>query len=474
MVRTRKWWVWAALLLAAVVFFFVLKAKKETLVRDCLDFLQSQFNRSADFQFTIGKVRGHLSGFVELEDVEVRRPWLPGEEAVIFKAKDIRLRYRLLDFLSKKFDSKVEIALKSPEIRWRPRVGMRRTEFPFLEWLKEWVVAQKDVFVIRAEDLTVVYGSGGERFEGVELFYEKNHVTADVPIRHWPLSDQDVSTTLRVDARMEEALHPRNRLFSGTMRTEGTVVNWRPVPQESSFDFIFSEQAFEVVSSSLFGGVEITGKIDFTKDNEMDFEIRAGNFPLSNFGPLMNWDPHLPQPGRLDLEARFKGDVFAPLVEAHARIDRGWAGRAFKTLEVNVSGAYPTVRLSDSRIVLEDGTTMAIAPSVLEIGELFKSDTYKALITHAEQETVVMGSWQFSRIRDIKDQPEFLAERSLGENARVQFRKYNEESNPFTASESQTSQMELGFEVGPKSKDSLKVALRDEGEFVGVERKVSF
>ena len=64
-------------------------------------------------------------------------------------------------------------------------------------------------------------------------------------------------------------------------------------------------------------------------------------------------------------------------------------------------------------------------------------------------------------------------QKSFGKHAKLQFKKFGEpekdERDP-----SVPSKMEVDLEYKLKSSDSVKVGLRDDERFVGVERKVSF
>jgi hypothetical protein len=124
---------------------------------------------------------------------------------------------------------------------------------------------------------------------------------------------------------------------------------------------------------------------------------------------------------------------------------------------------------------------MRFAEKTVEFPELFQSRTYRGLITSVTQENVTMGDWGFKRPVDQNNNPEFLMERSLGDRARLQLRKYNEADadrkllEPAEAGTEDRRDVEAGFQYRLSGEDSVKYTLREEGEqFVGVERKVSF
>ena len=63
-------------------------------------------------------------------------------------------------------------------------------------------------------------------------------------------------------------------------------------------------------------------------------------------------------------------------------------------------------------------------------------------------------------------------QRSLGEKANVHFTKYGAQDQPVESNE--PKDMEVGLEYKLRKKESLKLELRDEEEFVGIERKTRF
>jgi len=167
------------------------------------------------------------------------------------------------------------------------------------------------------------------------------------------------------------------------------------------------------------------------------------------------------------------GSLWAPAIESRWRIYEGVFGkRSFKAMDVSVEGVYPTVRIADSRILLQDGSSMRIADKTLEVRELFQEKTYERLVSEAEQDTVVWGDWELSRQKGNNDRSEFVMQRNLGENANVHFTKFSEGDKPLESRDSK--KMEVGFEYRLRAKDSLKLELRDDEEFIGVERKMKF
>ncbi|MGH7198239.1 MAG: hypothetical protein ACREH5_05825 [Candidatus Omnitrophota bacterium] len=470
----RRFFVKSLLVLSlAGAALFLLQNRREALREEFTRFIQTSLSRQTGAEVRIGRIGGRFLGEVRFEDIEIREPWLPAEQGVFFRADEILFRYSFLDFISKSFHSKVEVIIKRPAIRWHPHLSLRKSDFPFMEWTRQWALSQKNRFVVRIEDLSFDLGPGRKPFTGVDLRYEDNAFSAEIPVSHVTIAKSDVSSVVHVDGHFEEARPGLPEALVGQIRTEGTIINWKPLREESRFEFILTEDVLRLVSSNFLGGIEVAGEMDLGNDYVMDFSIRAKQYPFMNLDVFFQPVPGAPPPSRMDLEARFHGSPWSPMVECRTRLYDGSMGkRSFKAMDVNVSGVYPTVRLEDSRILLEDGATMRIADRTLEAGELFKNETYEKLIEAADQSRVTWGDWDFTRSTDMKAQPEFLMERSLGDRTRVHLKRMHEDQGVLGDEYSRQTEVGLAYQI--RAKDYLRFELREDEEFFGVERKLRF
>ncbi len=460
------------LLLIGAAFFFV-QIRREALRAEFTRFIQTSLSRQTGAEVRIGKIGGQPFGSVLFEDIEIREPWLPAEQGTFFKAESIRFRYSFLDLISKSFHSKVEVIIQKPKIFWHPHLKLRKVDFPLSEWMRQWALSQKNRFTVRIEDLSFSLGPGKKPLAGIDIRYEDNAFSAAIPVSHVTIAKSDVSTVIQVEGLFEPGLSGLADALVGRIRTEGTIINWKPLREESGFEFVLTEDILRLVSSNFLGGIEIEGSMDLRRDLSMDFSVRAKNYPFMNMDAFFTPLPGAPPPGRMDLEARFHGSPWSPMVECRTRLYDGWMGKqSFKVMDVNVSGVYPTMRLEGSRILLEDGQTMRIADRSVEAPELFKNDTYEDLVEATDQSRVSWGDWDFTRSTDTRSNPEFLLERVLGDRTRLHLKRTHEDQGVMGDEDSR--QTEVGVAYQFRAKDFLRLEFREDEEYFGVERKLRF
>lgn len=454
--------------------FVFLKHQKEAIIRECTALFQSAVSQKTDMTVRIGKISGRFLGTVRFQDVVVADPARPNDPA--FRCDEIDVRYNFLDFISKNPNPKIAIDLKKPRVHWRPGVRLRRPKVPMLVWLRNLALSQRRYLVIRAESLDLSIGDF--HAEGMDFTFENNAFRFQVPLRHVTLVAADVTSVVSVDGGFELGENLRGDVVGGHIRTEGTVINWKPLSHETSFDFVLSHDQFRLISNDFLGGITVNAQADFTRDDDIDLAISATDYPLSNFDAFFGASPGLPGSSSFDL--RLEGSPVAPSIEGRFLwYDGIMSKRAFKIMELNFDGVYPTLRIGDSHVLLTDGTSMRFADTTLEVGDLFKEKTYHSLIESAQQDTVVWGDWRLSRRKnETNEQSDLLMQRELGGNALVNFKRTNDERPMPDApgmNPDRDKQLEVGLEYRLKAKDSLKLSLRDTGEeFVGVERKLKF
>jgi hypothetical protein len=382
----------------------------------------------------------------------------------------VRFRYRFLDFLTKRLNSKVEVTFFQPTVRWHPSYGIKHDQFPFLRWMREWALSQKNRLRFEVKDLELILGPS-RSFKEIDLRYEDDSLEMDIPLRHWQVMGSDVSTEIRLEGRFVLGLAGDDDSLRGEIRTEGTVVNWAPLPQESRFDLVFSHDAIHLNSRDFLGGVAVDGELNF-KESEIYWRFTAADWPLSNLSAFLRLGPKVKLPTRVNFDVTFEGSPWAPNMQGRLRLEDGWLGKTeFRALDLHAEGVYPTLRLEDSHVLTKDGVVMKFADTTLEMGDLLNDRTYHELVAGAQQDSVVWGDWALTRHTPENEQADFLMQRSFGKHAKLEFRRFGEEVGYDPA---EPKQMEVGFEYHLKSKDSLKVGLRDDEKFVGVEHKMSF
>lgn len=477
--RKRRWLIVRLALVAATAGALVvfLAHKKDRMLKECTRFLETSLSRQTDLRVTVDRIGGNVWGLVRIEGLRVEEP-LPSGARTLFSAREVRVRYRFLDFLSKDPSGGVEVFVDRPEVHWAPGVRLRRPDFPFLAWMRDAFAPGRKGLTVLLKDMDFFYGADKRKIAGVQARLERDSLRLSVPFSHVAYGKFDFSSNVEIEGRFVRGADPSGDEIRGTVRTGGTVINWKPVSRESSLDFVFSRQGFEATSSDVLG-VEVLGKVDFTRDYQLDMTAKAADYPLTVLGDLLALGHGFSMPGVADAEVTLKGSPWSPAMEGWFRIRDGWIGRrTFRALDIHVQGVYPTVRVTDSRILMEDGTAMRFADTTLEFGDLLKDKTLERLIADAQQDTVVWGDWELSRAESRDERSsDFLMQRSLGERARVHFRKYNEEQqypNRRDSTGNDPRQMEVGFEYRLRSQDSLKLELRDGDEVVVVERKLKF
>ncbi len=454
--------------------FLLLVNRKREFMERSTRVLERVLESQSDLDIHVGKISGNLLGFVSLEAIKVTKPHLPKGKQDFLDIKKVTFQYRFLDFLSKNFSAKLRIDVEDPTIHWSPRVSVRKPSFPFVKWLREWALSHQKDLVVHVDNLTLFFGGTDTIWHGINIDFKNNTFHLELPFSHVPVGELDISCVLEMQGQFEATASTRGDLLSGTIKTERTVVNWRPLSEESTFNFSFSKDRLVLSAPNFLGRIEVLGDIDFSKDYALNLSLQATGYPLEYLDPFLKVDPALHSPGRLDLDLKFTGSVWSPMVEAQVSVHDAWISKKnFKTLDIQGSGVYPTLSLSGSRILLDDGSSMRLGDTTIEVGELFKEKTYKRLVEEVSQNTVVSGPWEFRRPdRDRTSERDTLMERTFDENLRLQLRSTDSEEDPMNDFDSE--KIEVGFEYKLKAKNSLKLKVKEEEEFIGVERKMTF
>jgi hypothetical protein len=247
-----------------------------------------------------------------------------------------------------------------------------------------------------------------------------------------------------VNGQFQPGLLNTPSALTGEFFTEGTVVNWSPLPWESRFEFTLTTDKLKLLSSNFLGGFGLSTTVDFENDNEIHLSLSAEQYPLSYFAPFLRTEIKAELEGRLDLKTQMKGPLEALNFQADVTLSGSRSGiNQYQTINLHVAGVYPTLRLSNSRVTFRDGQVMRFADQALEFNDLFDMATYTKLISGSDQDTTVFGDWEFHRPEEKLD-------------------------------EFQTPAIEAGFKYHLRGKEFLKFEMREDEHFVGVERKVSF
>jgi hypothetical protein len=457
-----------AIVLSAAV--WVVKQKKDVLVREGADFLQRFISRETQMDVKIGGISGKLSGHIRFRDVRLEDPRLPAGLRLVFRADEVEVRFRPLDFLTKKYDSKLHLSVRGAELYVRPHIKLRRERFNFVAWARRWVVTQRRHLDIELSGLKVVYGAEERTFSGIHFSFEDDEFRLRLPLSHMDVMGMDLSTQLDLRGHFDTGALKTPDAMAGTISTEGTVVNWTPLPWEASFDFLLTPDEFRFHSADLFGGIQVDGGVDLAHDGDVELAVDAEQYPLKNVEPFQRTARKLE--GKIDLRAKAAGDWRAPDFDADVRITDGRIGNyKFKAMVMHLAGVYPTLQMSESQVLLEDNSAMRFAPMQVEFLDLFTGSLYRRLIESADQNSVVVGDWEFKR--PASERTEFRMQRQLGEHAGMYIRKFNEPSEE-KLDEPDTHATQVGFEFRLEDEDVLKFEANEEESFVGVERKLSF
>ena len=476
---TRKPLLRALVLLAVIgaVLFFV-RMKKEGLVREGANFLQTLLSRETKLDVKIGKISGKINGVIRFDDVSLEDQRLPDGLRVLFRAERIEFRYRPWEFLTKNFRARIDVSVTDPELYWRPSVRLRSDSFPLFNWLRDLVLAQHQSLRVHVKNLTLIAGADRQEFSGIDVDYADDRFEISAPLRHTPLWGNDLNSEVKLRAQLDWGFLKSDDRLIGQLTTEGSVMNWQPLPWESRVDFALTRESLTIDSSDFLGGFELTGQVRFARGGEADLALQAKSYPLKNFEPFFGRNDGGAYDGELNFESRFQGPLDALRTEMHAMIRGGKIGQEhYRVMTLQASGVYPTLTLEDSHLLMQDGVLMKFADKTVEFRELFSSGTYKNLIIGNAQENVSLGDWGFKRPIDENQMPEFLMERSLGRRARLQFRKYNEPQADTVlepVAEEDKQDMEVGFAFRLRAEDTLKYTVREDEQFVGIERKMSF
>lgn len=475
--QRKKFLVKAGLLLVlALTAVLLLKYKHTYLLEQSVRILQSSFSKNGEYKVHIGGIEGGLWGDILFKDVIIERPWMPPPYREFVRAESIAFRYNPASFFVRTGQNVFEVTLRRPKILFAPgSAGLDHSPGPALKWLRQWALSQRDRIEVRVANGTLVYGD--MTVTGIDFVYDRGSIEMDLPFSHIPIFGSDVSTVIKLtgDFKQKTPLFPES--LSGTINTEGTVINWKPLEYESHFEYTLTDSFVYLSSEDFLGGFKLSAAIDFEAENSLRLSLSGVNYPLANLWPFFKLGDNVKPATKIDLEGRLHGPLTAPAIDAKARILDGWMSkRPFKAFDVEIDGVVPTVKISNSRVLLDDGQQMKFADKVVEFWELFKKETYERLISEAEQDTVVWGSWEISRPIDRNEQPEFLLERLLGPGARMRVRKFNEEERlpEYMPDDSRPRDVEVGFEYRLKSKDSLKLQFKDDEEILGIERKLTF
>lgn len=285
---------------------------------------------------------------------------------------------------------------------------------------------------------------------------------------HLNLGGVDVLTDITLKGKLEGSS------LTGRLFTTGSIFNHKPF-YEVDLDFKVSNKKLEIISLKVGDKFEVKGKVGLSKNYPIYLYLMLNNLDIEELILLTGFEPRNAASGIINGEFEFRGPYKNPNLKGYIRADQGGnLGKIkFRALNINIKGELPIIRFTDSRIWRDDSYLKLNGE--LDLRHIDNKDSFDTMEITSDNRTIVWKGWDISHKKDeteyrLDSESALSAGKDVGEDFRINFNTYiNDESSNLAPSK---ESIELEYRLDETK--SIKMELRQDDEFLSVERKMKF
>ncbi|MFT5207709.1 MAG: hypothetical protein ACI9CF_001468 [Candidatus Omnitrophota bacterium] len=458
-------------IIISLIFYAVLSFQSAQLGPKFIDYVTARFQDEFGLKLTVGSVEGDLFGTMAARDIKAIVSSSPDQE-VLFEAAEIRFKYTLADLFKRNFSSWFDIILKKPvfyvDVSFN-KPNSIKSSYPRIGFVSAVANQVRKNARLLIEGGQVVWTESEGMISGVEGLFTNKSFELQLSISHYPLGPFDVTSILNLkgDLGQSESGH---LYLKGSISTQGSVVNWKPIPEESLFLYKLSEDKFDILTGSQLMGFDIEGLIGHSQRQDVELEITATDYPFRSMHDIFSFKGTKPLGATADFKINIQGSLAQPRVFGEMLVlnEEENIEAPFKNMQMKFDGIFPEVQVSESRMFLHDGSVMRFSDQHIQLTELFNRKTYKHMIQHTEQTNVQLGDWT---LRRTEKEDSVSLRRQINDRFSV---SYDRNVSDETRRETMGNENEVALEYQLGGAESVRMELKDDESFWGIQRKNSF
>ncbi len=471
---SKKKLIIVSLLLGISIFltsFAVLSFRSAQLGPKFIDYVTSRFQDEFGLKLSVGSVEGDLFGTMAVKDIKAIVSSSPDQE-VLFEAAEIRFKYTLTDLFKRNFSSWFDIILKKPIFYVDVSFNKPNTpgsSYPRIDFISAVANQVRKNARLLIEGGQVIWTESPGMVSGIDGMFTNQSFELNLGMNHYQLGPFDVTTLLNLKGDLAKR-KSGNFYLKGSVTTQGTIVNWKPVPEESLFLYALSEDKLDVLKGSSLMGLNIEGLIGHSERQDVELEITATDYPISSMHDIFSFKGTKPLGGTADFKFNIQGSLKQPRVFGEMIIlnEDENTDAPFKNMQMKFDGIFPEVQVSESRMFLYDGSVMRFSDQHIQLIDLFNQNTYKRMIKHTEQTNVQLGDWT---LRRTENEDSVSLRKQINDRLSV---SYDRNTSDETRRETMGNENEVALEYQLGGAESVRMELKDDESFWGLQRKNSF
>ncbi|NQT74975.1 MAG: hypothetical protein HQ566_00470 [Candidatus Omnitrophica bacterium] len=339
-------------------------------------------------------------------------------------------------------------------------------------WIYENVFIHEDGIVLQTEiwqgfDLSDF--SADEPFrEGISLdatFLNNGYVLSKWKIREVDLKGLVFSADLIVKGRFIRDEEDRVTGFSGKLLSRDAMLNAAPfMPLRMSFKI--EKDTLEVRSLRLGNAYEVKGRCSLERPFNADLRLEINRADIREITKLMKVKNPDVAMGILNGTFCIKGPFATLFSDGMLESRNGKLGPIeYDLASVRLEGFGPIINIVDSNI--RYGNSNLTVDGYVDLRNLAKGELFSGLRVKSDMKRIVWDGWDITK----KGKDELSMEKAISDKVRVGFKTMSRD--PITRYYHRDNPEELSLEY-KMGMENLKMKLKEDEEFFGIEHNIEF
>jgi hypothetical protein len=285
-------------------------------------------------------------------------------------------------------------------------------------------------------------------------------------VKHWVFGGMDVSTMFDVAVNLKQRADIP--VVTGSFDTNNTILNYKPCG-ELSMQFTVRKKAIEILGLKWGRTFRMVGKVELEPPYRIELIALLDGTKLEELAHYVGGGIQNAVAGSIKGRFELEGPLANPASTGHITASDGKLGDIFyDNAVIHLVGKGPMVTVGDSRIYKEIG--YLIVSGEIDFRKLGKRNVFEDIVVKSDDQTIVWEGWDITK---GATDDELTLNKRINEELEVGIKASLDAKDKLSGDQaSNTGEVEFKYRI--RDNESLKLQLKDEEEFFGIEHKVRF